>query len=221
MKVIRNSSIIILIFFAIQVYGQDNSVIKIEVGGMAISIPLPANGFVKIKDEKQIIAQGQVPPQNKLLALFLSKEPANLTKKMTIQVPKDLEFIDCSPSAFDELKLNLKSTFSIGLSKVINDVNAQLPNIEDIIGKVKVGEMKTIGNIFENTNAVNIMAITSYNTDQGVKKVLGGVGCIRIKNRAIFIYVSSLFENEESFKWVYSTTIGWTKSILSTNLDKN
>ena len=119
--------------------------------------------------------------------------------------------------SFEELKLNIKSTFSNDVVKVIKDVNAQFSNIEDIIGRVQVGEMKTLGSIFENADALALIAITNYNTAQGVKKVLGGVSCIRVKDRAIFIYVSTEFENEESLKWVSSTIEGWTKSILSAN----
>lgn len=213
----------IFILLALNAYSQDNSAFKIQIGGKLILIPTPLNGFVESGDIKRIVAESQVPEGNKLLAYFLPTEIANQvgiepSKKMFIQVNKEVESLLCSPSDFIDVKESLKSIFSsAGLLEVIKDANTELKRTQEIIGKAEIGEMKTVGSILETPNAISFLTVTKYNFEEGSGRVIGSASCIRVKQKVLLIYIFNVLENEESINWVSTVTKDWINSILNIN----
>lgn len=225
MKKIRLFVLIILIPFALKAYSQyqDKSPFKLEVGEKTLLIPAPLSDFVESGDIKRIVAENQVPEGNKLIAYFLPEDIAKQvgiepSKKMFIQVGKEVESLLCSQSDFIDVKESLKTEFSSsGLLEVVKDANSIFKSTQDILGKAEIGEMKTIGSILETRDAISFLTVVKYNFDEGSSRVIGSASCVRVKQKVLLIYVFNVLENEESINWVSSITKDWLNSILKIN----
>ena len=228
MKTILPALIILGNLYSSQLISQTTAIHNVTIGGVPVLVPLPASGFVEVGDENRDLLDIFVPDQNRLVSAFLtrddfqrmtaeSEEELELASYMFLEVLIGGEYQDYSPYDFQEARLEVMNIVEGDKTEILDEVNSQLSDREEIIGKVEVGEMKILSTILDADNIYAVLMATKVSNGIEEATVICGLGLLLVNNRMLFAYVCSNYINDETLRWVSQTTEQWSRSILKVN----
>jgi len=200
-----------------------------RVGGMSIAIPVPASDLIEMGQDYRVIMEVSVPEQNRLVAAFVLPDDLaviksggkyRLSKYALIEVSRSVEFTNFSTKDFkdfsDSANRELGNVLTSSTKEIEEEVNRRVKalNLDD---KVSFDKPISLGCFFSKQDAFASGMLLSV-TMQGVTKNMINVSAIlRVRNRAIFVYIYAVYEDQDSLKWVQKTTEDWADAILKAN----
>jgi len=204
---------------------------SISVGGSQIIIPPPTKEMVPLDNDNQRKFEPFIAPDSKLIASFvfideLPKIESNnadiiqLLANGTVQVPLQGEFKEFSDNDFKRLIANSQQrTDSLGSYTQIaeEEINRRIKSINRDASSVNLGDSIELGSFFSVKDAFGLGLITPVSV--GGKSMLIGKGAvmIRVKDRLLFLYLSTEYKNVATIDWLRYTTEEWANSILKAN----
>lgn len=213
--------------------------IQIEVGGTMINVPSPT-GFHEISDlspETRKRAETMTPPQNRLVAVFVSEADLRRIMKsdapefgryMFLQVFRDLENRNISRSQFQQLGTQIKQQQNTLSTKLKDKANSFIEGAADKLSKdsaislsLKRGEKVPLDVFLEQSNAVGFAMLAKYQVSAEGEKfdhvVVSGTSFIRVKQKVLYAYVYSTYESQEDLRWTQLVSRKWVNNILESN----
>jgi len=210
----------------------------VDVGGISIEIPAPANFTRVIPDMSKVNAlQSEfVPPGNDQLAAFISQEDApaaladeipNLTRRFTVQVATKIKAYSVSEGEF----LQLKAMFKDNNEKLISDAKDKLTeplakasaNVSkqlDTELSLKVSSIAPFPAHIDNDRmlAFSILAKNEIKTAEGthIDISTNTTTLLYVNHRILFLYS---YGGKDDLEWTREQSKEWASSILGANHD--
>lgn len=235
--------IFIIFFYWLMLLGSianaETQNIQIEVGGTMINVPSPA-GFHEISDlspETRKRAETMTPPQNRLIAVFVSEADLGRIMKgdapefgryMFLQVFRDLENRNISRSQFQQLGTQIKQQQNTLSTKLKDKADSFIEGAADKLSKdsaislsLKMGEIVPLGVFLEQSNAVSLAMLAKYQVSAEGEKldyvVISGTSWVRVKQKVLYANVYSTYKSQDDLNWVRSKSREWVNSLLTFN----
>lgn len=221
----------------------DTQPATIHIGGKAVYLPAPTE-FYSIgelfPDIMRGIEETMVPPQNRLLEVFVSEsdlgqlmigQTPDLERYMLVQVYKPTESIDLSTSQFSQFAREFKHQQDSFLSGVRDQISDLLDQTSDkrsedygVESQITMGEQVSLGVFTEADNSIGVANLTKYNVstdNQQTDHVVAGSSVfVHVQNRLIYVYVYSIYQGSGDLDWVRSTSSDWIHKISAANFEQ-
>ncbi len=202
--------------------------LSFKAGGTPIVIGAPISEMVEVGYDNREAMEIFVPGQNRLLAAFvLTKDLPGLTsgdenlrmaRYAMVQVPRAGEYADCGVSEFKEVTDSLEEEFGSIVDATIKEAEDEFNRkMESFDLKVKLGQPTQLGCLFTKQNAYCFGMIIPVSIEGETYQMGMGATLLRVKNRLLFIYLYADYKDEETVKWLRSTSMKWTDAILAAN----
>lgn len=229
---------LLLTLYAYQALAGTQSV-TIDVGGTQIYVPAP-NSFHEVSQlspETRKLAETMTPPDNRLLAVFVSEadlgrimkgESPQLYRYMYLQVFRELEKSGLTAAEFQQLGNQVKQQQETLLEKVrsrvgslVDSASAKLSKERNIPLKIQFGEQAPLGVFLNNSDAIGFASLARVRVSANGKQVddviASGVSFIRVKGKLLFAYVYGKYDDQQDVEWVRTTSINWLAHLSSSN----
>jgi hypothetical protein len=203
-----------------------------QTGGQSILIPTPVTDMVEVGNDTRKIMEVFVVPTNRLIAAFIPSrdmpffetrqgEPPVLTRYAMAQTLRQGEFTEVGPKDFPQIVQSVETIFAddkvnLLLQAATDDVTRQLKAL-DIDEKLKIGEPVKLGTLFSKTDAYGFGMIATVSVGEKSMKIVTGGAIVRVKNRAMFLYVCTEYKKEETVAWLRNATEQWATAVLGLN----
>ena len=222
----------IILLTANNMTAQSSKIIKTQiykVGGVSIIFPSPNDTLIEVGSANREKFEIFVPSQNRLIcAFFQNKDIQNFTiegaeLEMTtyayVQVSRKAEYMDCSQSDFKEVISGSQESFGDVVVSTFKESEDEINKIMKSLDleSIQIGETKQIGTLFSKKDAFSFGMLTSIKSGENKRNLIMGGVLMRIKKRLIFIYLYTEYKNEDSIKWIGTTTEKWTDAIFKEN----
>lgn len=229
-----------VLFLAVTPVSANTKNIKIDVGGLKIDIHAP-EGFHEVSSispETRELAEIMTPPENRLLAVFISDEDlrkitngekADFNRYMLLQVYRKTENTNVSPEQFQKISSQIKeqqNTLLVNAKEYIDNhfdgVTEKLSKESDVFLQIKIGEQIPLGIFLDKQNALGFANLSKYmieeNGQQNTNVLTACSSVILIKDKLLFSYVYSNYKAQNDIIWAKSTSKEWVNSLLTANL---
>ena len=217
----------------------DTMSLQVEIGGVRIDVQAP-KGFHEISSlspETRKLAETMTPPNNRLLAVFVSEEdlgrimkgdPPMLERYMFLQTFRGLENSNVSNAKFQKIVSQVKEQQSMLLSKLKKDVATLVEGAAEKMSKeyelslkIKMREQVPLGVFYEKHNAVGFSSLGKYQVETEGEKldhvVASGTSFILTRSKILYAYVYGAYKGQSDLDWVRSKSKEWANSLLSLN----
>lgn len=211
---------------------QPSNFKSVFVGGVQIIIPPPTSEMTGVNHDNQEKLEVFVAPDSKLIASFVPIDELPkiasgpdfinaLSAKGSVQVPRQGEFKDFGEKDFINLISGVQKKSSPRINsytKIAEDgINRRLKTINLDAPHVGLGNSIELGTFFSIPNAYGLGFITPFSYNG--KNIWVGKGAVlmRVKNRLLFLYLTTEYKNIGTVAWLHSTSEEWARSILKVN----
>lgn len=214
--------------------------IKVDVGGLKIDIQAPV-GFHEISSlspKTRKLFETVTPPDNRLLAVFVSKEDLgrimkgkapNFYRFINLQVSRKLEDKNISNALFQQLANQIKEehhslleTFKYEVGGLIERGAEKLSAEYDLSIKIKNFKQVPLGIFLDKPGAVGLAYLVKNNVEvegEQLDYVVAGAGSLLlIRGRVLYAYVFSRYQTQNDINWVRSKSKEWVDSLLTSNI---
>ena len=142
--------------------------------------------------------------------------PQGLDTYAMIQVPRQLEYADCTPEAFQQM---LKSTGApageVVRERALEEMNVRLKSFGQ--GSIDVGGTQDLGAVFRKTDAYGSVTLTKYSLGERSVTMSAATAVIRVRQRVMFAYVFNKYQSPETVLSIGKNREAWTDSIPAKN----
>jgi hypothetical protein len=201
-----------------------------RAGGKSIVIPSPTKDLVEVGDDYRVLFDNIVPVQNRLLAAFLSPGEAaliesgkgkRLSRYSLVEVPRQREFADFTPEnlkeVVDSTNQKLGSNLDSSLKESEEQFNRRMKDLKLDKATVTLDEPIPLGCLFSKKDTYAMGMIMPFTREGKTTKMVAGIVFLRVQNRLLFAYLYSVYEDEDSVRWVRATSEDWADAILKAN----
>jgi len=214
--------------------------VTVDVGGQSVYVPAPA-GFHEISrlsPETRKLAETFTPPDNRLLAVFVSEsdlgrimkgETPKAERYMFLQVYRRLENSGISGTQFSQLVGQVKQQQDTILEKAKDEVG---PLVDKASGKfaddygislkLKIGDLVPLGFFMEKSDAAGFASFGKIQGDADGQQLdsllVSGISYVRVKGKLLYAYVYGKYETPKDLDWVRTTSTNWVDQILAANI---
>lgn len=215
---------------------SSNSVPPVDVGGVSVEVPAPAN-FVRLTPEMSELYALQskfVPPNNEDLGCFISQgdaaaalagEVPPLKRRFSVQVSRNIGSLSVSTSDF----LEIKKTFGNDVEKRLSEVKDKLANpLADASAALSQYSEDDLELQFSDTVpfpahvdddrmfAFSMLQKAHVETEEGTSAFVNSctTTALYVNQRVLFLYV---FGAEDDLEWTREQSRNWAETILSAN----
>jgi hypothetical protein len=197
-----------------------------RAGRVSVSIPSPTPELIEMGPDLRVLMEPLAPAKLRLVAAFipsdnLAKLPgpssATLTKYALVEVPRAAEFLDVDEASFKTVvdgmsqqfsSGNLQSTMQTAIDRHFADLGA---------GKLTVDKPTQLGTMFSKQNASGFAMLMPMAVNDKSVTLVAATLVVRVRNRLLFAYLYTQYEDKASVDWVTKTSELWADSILKSN----
>jgi hypothetical protein len=237
-RLIRLQSLIIILVGGF-VTAETNTV-RIEVGDTKINVHAPLDFYEisELSPETRKYFEIMTPPSNSLLAVFVSEddlgrimkgESPNLQRYMILQTPRNFANNNISEMQFNQLVTYLKEQHNMLLSDMKDKIGSYLDDAADQISKdkdisldMKIGQQVPLGILFEKLGILSFVNLIKFQVTVDGKSVdsvvVASTSLLKVKDRILYAYVYSIYDNQEDINWVRAKTKEWMDLILEKDI---
>ncbi len=200
--------------------------LKVRAGGLDLTLPLPEN-FEDVGEKyRTTLFELMVPSSNRLVAALAppaeiakmneGKASGGLDAYAMIQAPRQMEYADCTPEAFQQVLKSVGAPIGEVVREQISDeMNVRLKSLGQ--GSIDVGGTKDLGAVFRKTDAYGSVTLTKYSQGERSGTMAAGTALIRVRQRVIFAYIFRRYESPETVLSIGKSLEAWTDLILAKN----
>ncbi len=199
-----------------------------RVGLKTITIPSPSPDLAETGPDYRVLLQTLVPTNNRLVAGFLTsddltnirtKPSTSLSRYALVEAPRRAEWADITPDIFKQIDSTLTTQFEAtanGFKDQEDEINRRLKALGQD-KTVTIDKPLMLGAFFSKPDASGYGEILPIKFNDASKKVAVGVTFLRVRQRILFLYLYTLYTDEDSVKWVRTTSEQWADAVLAAN----
>lgn len=231
----------ILVLLAMQLHQTiaGTQSVVVQVGGKTIDIPAPA-GFHEISElspETMRLVEKAVPPDNRLLAAFVSEgdlerimkgEVPEYRRYMMVQVFRKFEQMTISGSQFAQFadkarreQGTLSEESKAKTQRLVNQAGREILEGYDLAADIRIGEPVSLGVFVDKSDTIAYATLTKYQVATEESKqdvVLASAGCfVNVKSKILYLYIFGRYDDSKDLEWVRTTSGQWADQILRAN----
>jgi hypothetical protein len=199
-----------------------------KVGGIWIKIPLPGADLIEVGYDAREEMRTFIPDGNRLLCgymrpddipLFLQVDPGLvLEQNATIQVIRNEEFNPCTTEDFNQLVAYAKT--GITENDLIApaseaELNRRLKSVN--LSKLSVENPIQLGTLFSKPDAYSTCMLTAYAGNNQNRTMVVVTTFIRVRERLLFVYLITIYKNEQTVVQAEQLSEHWAEAILAEN----
>jgi len=217
----------VLCLLAAAAFAQPPAAPEVKAGGVALTLPAPADDFVEAGDRlRTTFFELMVPSANRLLAAYVpsaaltgSQPKAGFDVYAMVQVPRQAEYGELTADAFVEVKQSVGSAMgNFGSDKVApfeEELNLRLKAAG--AKPLEIGRPEMLGAAFDKSDSVGYLMLIAVKSGDTTKKMVGGLAALRLKQRLVFAYFYRPYESEDSVLSAKKSLESWTGALLARN----
>ena len=220
--------------------------VSISIGDQSINIPAP-EGFYEVShlsEEVRKIGETFIPPDNRLLAIFVSgknfgrlmKDEWNWVrdysglgdKYMIVQGYRKDENKNVQKLEFEAFKEHIKQQHNIVYEKIKDRVDViikkgveQISQEYDVSLDLKVDTPVPLGVFMDKTDVIGFASLMKgqalLNGTSVSRLVVVGTSFLKMQGKILFVYVYSNFDTSEDLDWVRTASSTWVDQIFLKN----
>lgn len=193
-------------------------------------IPAPEGDLVEIGDDYRVVMDPVVPDSNRLVAAFVLPEDAQtirsgsnvqLLKYGLVEVPRRAEFVEVDTAAFNQVTDTMAQQFGGSLDASMknqeDEFNRRLKELNPTAPTITFDKPVPLGIIFSRQDACAFGMIMPVSAQGNTIKMITSIGVLRAQDRILFTYLYSVYKNEDTVKWLRTTSEQWSDAILKAN----
>jgi len=222
----------IIFIFVINAISAQNNVKSdrqsCKVGGVNIFVPSPNDDLIEIGFDNREKMEIFVPTENRLICSFLSKSDNNalteggdmvMTTYAFVEVPRRGEYVNCSQDDFQEVIKGAKESFGDKIASSFkeseDEINRRMKALD--LTSIQIGDTKQLGPLFSKKDVFSFGMLTSVKNEiRSCNLIISGI-VLRVKSKLLFLYLYTEYKNEESIKWIGTTSEKWTDLFFKAN----
>lgn len=209
-----------------------------SLGDASVLVPAPDGYFRcdgKIKEVDAVVL-AHIPPTNQILAFYCDEDDwakisagqdPSFSRFFDTQVRASLKNKDYSDPEFKEIKQSLKKFVGddqVGelSAQASEKVSQKLAKIKETAGNLKFGDAAQLG-VFDETPDSICMAMLlkvvrgpGRGADVNIVRVMA-TALVHVHKRILYLYSSSIFEDETDITWTRAAVRDWRDSVISAN----
>lgn len=242
LRIVRRCYLVIVAVagsLALQLAASHALALTVEVGETSIVIPEP-NGYENVGDsspEMSQLAAALTPPTNRLLAVFASQEAVAevlngntpvLPRYMLVQSSRQIESVTVSRVQFTQLRDRTRQQQAVAIEQMTRSIG---PFLEDASGELStrigadlnlaIGESVPLGVFLDRDDAIGFAMITENRISADGQEisypVVATTLLVNVKNKILFAYVYSSYEDADDVAWARATSRRWVEEIVGMN----
>lgn len=201
-----------------------------NAGGTPIAIPPPTTEMTEVGYDNRERLEVFVPSANRLIAGFmltteidrLTKGDPLMSKYAMVEVPRRLEYMDCGPNEFKEVKSGVKAgsgdkMINSTMKKAEKELNRRIASLDINDAMLSFGKLIQLGSLFSKQDSYGFGMVMPVAMGGQKKKMVVSAIAMRIKQRLLFLYLCAEYKNEETIKWIRKVSEDWADAILNAN----
>lgn len=200
-----------------------------RVGLKSIAISSPAPDLVETGSDYRVVVEILAPASNRLVAAFVHPEDlqkltggsADLSQYALVEVPRRAEFATVTPELFKQVSDGMAQQFGALVNDTIKDsqeeLNRKLKSLSGKESNITLDKPLMLGTLFSGPDASGFGMILQLDVNGTQKKMAAGVTVIRVRERILFLYTYAEYVNEDTVKWIRTTSEQWAASVLKAN----
>jgi hypothetical protein len=203
-----------------------------RTGLKSITIPPPTSDLNEIGSDYRVLLETTVPDSNRLIAAYmLAEDAANLhagiakgaSRYAYIETSRRAEFAELDAASFKQIAAAVAQQFGAITDGSPMDIKAHEDELNHKLKAVGAKEVNfdkpvQLGELFSKPDACAFGMIMSISSNGAASvKMIAGMTVLRVQNRLLYAYVYSAYKDEESLRWVRTTSEQWADAILKAN----
>jgi hypothetical protein len=223
----RSWSALLLLGACLPAAGADP---EFKAGGVALTLPGPANDYVEVGDKlRTTFFELLAPSANRLLSAYVpaqtlaelnsGKALAGVDVYAMAEVPRQAEYVDCTPQVFDKVLKDNESALGKFDAKTLGELEQELnTHLKSLDAKpLEIGHPEMLGGVFQKPNASGFAMLAAYKQGERSVTVAMGFGLLRVRQRVVFAYLYRKYESPDTVTWLRKILETWCDAILAKN----
>src|SRR5947209_13778977 len=197
----------------------------VKAGGVELTLPGPA-AFAEVGDKlRTTIFELMAPASNRLLTAYVpaknldelnqGQRKSGLDFYALVEVPRQAEYMDCTPEAFSEVSEGMASSMGSfskeNVAQIEQDTNIRLKSLG--AKPLEVGRPEMLGGLFQNADSFGFGMLVAIKQNERSVTMAAGIGVVRVRQRLLFAYLYHVYESPESVSWVRTNLATWVGEI--------
>lgn len=202
-----------------------------RAGMVSFVLPSPAPNLVEMGPDLRVMMEIAAPTSNRLVAAFippedLAKLPGGLADTPRnyglVEVLRRAEFVDVDEATFKQVVDGMSQQMNSGemqsaMLKQQDKINEKIDELGLKTGKVTLDKPQQLGSIFSKPNAFGFAMVMPMASNGKSVNMVSGTALLRVKNRMIYAYLYTQYQDKSSVDWIVKTTESWADAILKAN----
>jgi hypothetical protein len=200
----------------------------VSVGGTSIALPSPEGFFRYDGKSAKVDASNQqaAPAGNRLVADFGSEEALaevladrfpKIERNFNVQTTRNIESLAFTPTVFDQMKSVLRGMVASQTQyrDVVKDIET---NVSAAIGsRFTLGDAIPLGIFDETSDSLSFSVLMKAQTASGNNVLIAACSVVRVNNRVVSLYATSLYRNKFDIEWARRSVQRWRDAVLAAN----
>jgi hypothetical protein len=204
--------------------------VVVKAGDVDLTLPAPGKEFVEVGPKlRTMLFELMAPATNRLIAAYAPTQQAvdlNAGKKIAgldayalVEVPRQAEYIDCPPEAFDEILKGMEPAFGAldkaRLGALEEELNIHLKTLG--AKALEIGKPEMLGGVFRKTDAAGYAMLAPYKDAERTLTMASTIVVVRLRRRLIFAYFYRKYESPETVQKLRKEGEAWSDSLQAAN----
>ena len=200
----------------------------ISVSGIIMNIPHPDKEFMEVGVDNHIVFKDFVPDDNILQLMFIdndsyiklnNNDTFSLSAKryMIIEDNISIDSTTYNKDEFNELRETIIGKNICNQKQIEDSIISAIQFAKKNIATIENMEPITLGGIYSTENAIGSLMLTFTNEDSEVLTKLVSVNYLRIKEKLIFAYIFTSYNDKQDINWITNLSESWAKAIIEVN----
>jgi hypothetical protein len=200
------------------------------IGNVPIMIPSPSQDLTEVGPDSRMILEVLVPDINRLVAAYTppsadqslkKKGPRALSEYALVEVLRQAESTDVPPADFkglvDAVARQMGTLVATSRAAQETEVNRKLKGLNLDTDALSTDKPLHLGCLFSEPDAYGYGLVMPVSANGTSTTMVMGMSIVRTRNRVLFTYIYAAYKDQNTLKWIHTTTEDWADAILSAN----
>ncbi|MGJ5820779.1 hypothetical protein [Paludibaculum fermentans] len=202
---------------------------RVKAGGVELAVPGPGN-FPEVGDRlRTTLFEVLTPSTNRLLSAYVPQ--ATLTELTTgkvgdglrhyamLQVPRQAEYVECTPETFTQVLQGVESSMGNLDAKIVGDLGDEMNMRLKSLGSksIEINRPEMLGGIFKKTDVSGFAMLVAFKQGERTVTMATTLAILRVKQKLLFAYFYKKYESPETVRDLSKDLEKWTDALLSAN----
>lgn len=199
---------------------------------MDLAVPGPG-GFPEVGDRlRTTVFEVLTPASNRLLTAYVPAETLaefssgkfgdGMRHYAMLEVPRQGEYVDCTPEAFTQVQESMEAAMGKFDSKTLGDATEELNIRLKSLGSkpLEVGRPEPLGGLFKKTGSSGssgFAMLLAFKQGERTLTMVTCIGVLRVKQRVLFAYLYQRYESPQTVQGLGKELEQWTDALLAGN----